>query len=91
MAVGGFAFALLAIAYPFFIGHALESGTFGFLQPLMEHIMGRYGHGATVTGIACLMLGVGLSAWRYFTRSKVSAADARQASWLARLLARMVD
>ena len=91
LAVGGFAFVLLAMVYPLIIDEALTSDAFGFLQPLMERLMGRYDHVATLLGIACLVLGIGLSAWRYLSRSRVNAARARQASWLARVIARIID
>lgn len=89
--MGAFAFVLLAMVYPLLIDHALTHRRFDFLQPLMERLMGRYGRGATLLGTACLVLGAGLSGWRFVSRSRLDRAQVRHATWLSKLIARIID
>lgn len=90
LAIGVFAFFLLGVAYPLFVLQLMANTEAGFLQPVLEKILGRRWHGAFLIGTACLLLGAGLSAWKYWRQEALSNGQLKGASFLSRLLARWI-
>lgn len=90
LAVGGVAFLLLGVAYPLFVLHLLADADVGMLRPVLDQVLGRQWHRAFLIGTACLLLGIGLSAWKYWRQEALSHGQLQGASFLSRLLARWI-
>ena len=87
-AIGVFAFLLFGVAYPLFVLHLLADADAGVLRPVLDQVLGRQWHRAFLIGTACLLLGAGLSAWKYLRQEALSHAQVQGASFLSRFLAR---
>jgi len=90
LAVGMIAFLLLGVVYPLFVLQLMANTDAGILQPVLEKILGRRGNGAFLIGTACLLLGAGLSTWKYWRQEALSQGHLQGASFLSRLLARWI-
>jgi hypothetical protein len=90
LAIGVFAFLLFSVVYPLFVMNLLADADVGLLRPVLEQVLGRQWHQAFLIGTACLLLGVGLSAWKYFRQEALSHGQLRGASFVSRLLARWI-
>lgn len=90
LAAGMFAFWLLGVVYPLFVLQLMANTDAGFLQPVLEKVLGRRWHWAFFIGTACLLVGAGLSAWRYWRQEALSRGQLQGASFLSRLLARWI-
>jgi len=90
LAIGAFAFLLFGVAYPLFVLHLLADADAGILRPVLDQVLGRQWHRAFLIGTACLLLGAGLSAWRYWRQEALSQSQLQGASFLSRLLARWI-
>ena len=90
LAIGVFAFLLLGVAYPLFVLHLLADADVGILRPVIDQVLGRQWHRALLIGTACLLLGAGLSAWKYWRHEAPSHGQLQGASILSRLLARWI-
>ena len=90
LAIGVFAFLILGVIYPLFVLQLMANTDAGTLEPVLEKILGRRWHGAFLIGTACLLLGAGLSAWKYRRQEALSAGKLQGASFLSRLLARWI-
>ena len=89
LAIGAFAFLLLSVAYPLFVLYLLADADAGVLRPVLDQVLGRQWHRAFLIGTACLLLGGGLSAWKYWRQDALSNGQLQGSSLLARLLARV--
>lgn len=89
LAIGAFAFLLFGVAYPLFVLHLLADTDAGMFRPVLDQVLGRQWHRAFLIGTACLLLGAGLSAWKYWRQEALSHGQLQGASLLARLLARV--
>lgn len=90
LAIGAFAFLLFGVAYPLFVLHLLADTDAGMFRPVLDQVLGRQWHRAFLIGTACLLLGAGLSAWKYWRREALSRDQLQGASFLSRLLARWI-
>ncbi|MCZ8318808.1 MAG: hypothetical protein O9303_08345 [Silanimonas sp.] len=90
LAIGAVAFLLFGVAYPLFVLHLLADTDAGILRPVLDQMLGRQGHRAFMIGTACLLLGAGLSAWKYWRQEALSHGQLQGASFLTRLLARWI-
>lgn len=90
LTIGVFAFLLFSVAYPLFVLHLLADADASILRPVLDQVLGRQWHRAFLIGIACLLLGTGLSAWKYWRQEALSHGQLQGASFLSRLLARWV-
>ena len=72
LAIGAFAFLLLGVASPLFVLHLLAYTDAGILRPVLDLVLRRQWHRAFLIGTACLLLGAGLSAWKYWRREALS-------------------
>lgn len=88
LAIGAFAFLLFGVAYPLFVLYLLADADAGILRPVLDQVLGRQWHRAFLIGTACLLLGAGLSAWKYWRQEALGHGQLQGASFLARLLAR---
>lgn len=71
----------------------LSSGAVGQAMGKMldEIFIRRFIHPAEWAGIAVLLVCVGIAAWKAFTRTDLDYSEQRDASMLAKLLARFLD
>jgi hypothetical protein len=90
LAIGSFAFLLFSVAYPLFVLNLLADAQVGILRHVLEQVLGSQWHRAFVIGTACLMLGAGLSAWKYWRQEALTYSQLQGASFLSRLLARWI-
>jgi len=90
LAIGAFAFLLLSVAYPLFVLYLLADADAGILRPVLDQVLGRQWHRSFLIGTSCLLLGAGLSAWKYWRQEAPSRGQLQGASFLSRLLARWV-
>ncbi len=90
LAIGGIAFVLFSVVYPLFVLNLLAEAEVGFLRPVLEQVLGRHWHRAFLIGTACLLLGAGLSTWKYWRHGALSHRHLEGASLLSRLLARWI-
>lgn len=90
LAYGGFGFLLFGVVYPLVVMIMLADVEAGMLRPVVDEVLGRRVRGAMLLGMACLLLGTGLSCWKLWTRRGFDAAQLRGASFLSRLLARLM-
>ena len=90
LAIGAFAFVLFGVAYPLFVLHLLADADAGILRPALDQVLGRQWHRAFLIGTVCLLLGAGLSAWKYWRREALSRDQLQGASFLSRLLVRWI-
>jgi hypothetical protein len=91
LAIGSFAFFLFSVVYPLFVLNLLSDAEAGFLRPVLEQVLGRQWHRAFLIGTACLFLGAGLSAWKYWRQQTLSHGQLQGASFVSRLLARWIS
>ena len=90
LAIGAFVFLLFGVAYPLFVLYLRADVDAGILRPVLDQVLGRQWHRAFLIGTACLLLGAGLSAWKYWRQEALSQARLQGASFLSRLLARWI-
>ncbi|MCZ8164978.1 hypothetical protein [Silanimonas sp.] len=90
LAIGVFAFLLFGVVYPLIVLHLLADADAGILRPVLDQVLGRQWHRAFLIGTACLLLGAGLSAWKYWRQEALSHGQLQDASFLSRLLARFM-
>lgn len=91
LAFGGFGFILFGVAYPLSVMNMLADVEAGMLRPVLDEVLGRRVRGAILLGMACLLLGAGLSCWKLWAQQGLDAAHLRGASFLSRLLARLMN
>ncbi len=60
-------------------------------RPVLDQLLGRQLHRTFLIGTACLLLGAGLSAWKYWRHEALSRGELQAASFLSRLLARWIN
>lgn len=87
---GGVGFLLFGVAYPLFVLNMLSDVEVGMLRPVLDEVLGRRVRGAMLLGTACLLLGAGLSCWKLWTQQGLNGAQIRGASFLSRVLARLI-
>lgn len=90
LALGGLGFLLFGVAYPLFVMNMLTDVDAGMLRPVLDEVLGRRVRGAMLLGMACLLLGGGICCWKLWTQQGLDAAQLRGASFLSRLLARLM-
>lgn len=90
LVVGAFAFLLFCVAYPILFLHPLADANAGTSSPMLDQVLGRHWHRALLVGTACLLLGAGLSAWKYRRQEALSHGQLQGAAFISRLLARWI-
>lgn len=90
VAFGALAFLVFSMAYPLLVHHLVADKDSGMFRPVLDQVLGRQLHRTFLIGTACLLLGAGLSAWKYWRHEALGRGELQAASFLSRLLARWI-